>query len=214
VCRKFLFVALLAVVPFTPLRAQEQDSQQSLGDIARQSRKAKEDQAKTKSAASAKVVITEDTFPSRHTIGSSPNTTALDKPNSSAADKFVGARADFDDAERTLDQLEPLDRVELAKLALQGSSADFPGRHTWEDKLFTAKQGYVSHGRVLVREARQLLDEAQSLAANGKTPESKSKMQDLSLRLRQVMQDSLQTEANFQAILLEGQKLANQSASH
>lgn len=122
------------------------------------------------------------------------------------------ARADFDDAERTLDQLEPLDRVELAKLALQGSSADFPGRHAWEDKLFTAKQGYVSHGRVLVREARQLLDEAQSLAANGKTPESKSKMQDLSLR--QVMQDSLQTEANFQAILLEGQKLANQPASH
>ena len=209
--RKLLWIALLTAVPFTPLRAQEPDQQQSLGDIARQARKAKEDQAKT--TAAAKAVITEDSLPSRRTLGSA-SSTRLDKSNATAADKFAEANADFDDAERSLNQLEPLDRAELAKVALPGQSADFPGRAAWEDKLFAAKQGYVSHGRVLLSEARQLLDEIKSLSSAEKTPESKSKLQGLSLRLRQVMQDALQTEANFQAVLVEGQKLANQSASN
>jgi hypothetical protein len=212
--RKLLWIALLTAVPFTPLRAQELDQQQSLGDIARKARKAKEDQAKT--TAAAKAVITEDSLPSRRTLGSasSANSATLDKSHATAADKFAEASADFDDAEQSLNQLDPLDRAELAKVALPGQSADFPGRRTWEEKLFAAKQGYVSHGRVLLSEARQLLNEIKSLSLAEKTPESKSKLQGLSLRLRQVMQDSLQTEANFQAILVEGQKLANQSASN
>jgi hypothetical protein len=209
--RKLLFIALLAAVPFAPLRAQDPDQQQSLGDIARQARKAKEDQAK--SSAAAKAVITEDSLPSRRAIGSASSVTA-DKSHATAADKFAEASADFDDAERSLNELEPLDRAELAKVALPGQSADFPGRQAWEDKLFAAKQNYISHGRTLLTEARQLLDEIKSLSAAEKTPESKSKMQDLTLRMRQVMQDSLQTEANFQAILVEGQKLANQAGSH
>jgi hypothetical protein len=212
--RELLWIALLTAVPFTPLRAQEPDQQQSLGDIARQARKAKEDQAKT--AAAAKAVITDDSLPSRRTLGSasSANSATLDKSHATAAGKFAEASAAFDDAEQSLDQLDPLDRAELAKVALPGQSADFPGRRAWEEKLFAAKQGYVSHGRVLLSEARQLLNEIKSLSAAEKTPESKSKLQGLSLRLRQVMQDSLQTEANFQAILVEGQKLANQSASN
>jgi hypothetical protein len=209
--RKLLFIALLAAVPFPPLRAQEQDQQQSLGDIARQARKAKEDRAKA--SPPAQVVITEDSLPTRRTVGL-PNAAAPDRPDASAADHFAEASADFDDAERSLNELQPLDRDELAKVALPGQNADFPGRRAWEDKLFVAKQGYISHGRVLLREARGLLDEIKSLSTNEKTPASKSKMQELSLRLRQVMQDSLQTEANFQAILVEGQKLANQSTSN
>jgi len=212
--RKLLWIALLIAVPFAPLRAQEPDQQQSLGDIARKARKAKEDQAKT--TAAAKAVITEDSLPSRRTLAStsSANSATLDKSHATAADKFAEASADFDDAEQSLNQLDPLDRAELAKVALPGQSADFPSRRAWEEKLFAAKQGYVSHGRVLLSEARQLLNEIKSLSAAEKTPESNSKLQGLSLRLRQVMQDSLQTEANFQAILVEGQKLANQSASN
>ncbi len=209
--RKLLFIALLAAVPFMPLRAQEQDQQQSLGNIARQARKAKEDRAKA--SPPAQVVMTEDSLPTRRTVGL-PNSAAPDKPHPSAADHFAEASADFDDAERSLNQLEPLHRAELAKVALPGQNADFPSRQAWEDKLFAAKQGYIAHGRALLSEARRLLDEIKSLSTNEKTPESKSKMQELSLRLRQVMQDSLQTEANFQAILVEGQKLANQAMSN
>jgi hypothetical protein len=208
---KLLFIALLAAVPFAPLRAQDPDQQQSLADIARQARKAKQDQVKDPAA--AKAVITEDSLPSRRAIGWA-DSAALDKSHATAADKFAQASADFDHAERSLNELEPLGRAELAKVALPGQNADFLGRRRWEDKLFAAKQNYISHGRALLSEARQLLDEIKSLSAAEKTPESKSKMQDLTLRLRQVMQDSLQTEANFQAILVEGQKLANQASSH
>ena len=205
--RKLLSVALLAAVPLTPMRAQEQ--QQSLGDIARQARKAKQDQAR--SAGAPKSVITEDSFSGSHAAGS-PSPTPLDNPDASVADRLDAARAKLDQADGALDRLEPLDRSALARFAL-GHNSDFPGRGAWEDKLFSAKQDFVSHCRTLLRETRQVLDEAQSLAADDKTPATKSRAQDLALRARQLMQDAYQTEANFQAVILEGQRLANQPAA-
>jgi hypothetical protein len=208
--RKLLLIALLAAVPFAPLRAQDQDQQQSLGDIARQARKAKQDQSRT--VATSKGVITDDSLPSRHTPHPS-SSAAADKLNSSAADHFAAASADFDQYEQALNEIEPMNRTELAKCVLNGQSIDFPGRSAWEEKLFAAKQTYAAHGRVMLREARQLIAEGKSLAANAKTPESNAQIRELQGRIVKLMQDATRSEDAFQTIVEEGQQLATQSAA-
>jgi len=202
-----LVAAALCAFAATSVAAQEQ--QQSLGDVARQSRKAKADQAKLTST--SKSVITEDSLSSTHAAGMT-STAAPENPNASIADRIAAGRAKLDEGERALDQLEPLDRSALVKVALEGRAGDFPGRRAWEDKLFAAKQNYVSHGRELIRETKRVLDEIQSLDPNDKA--SAKRAQDLTLRARQLMQDAFQTEANFQAVILEGQELTNRAVSH
>jgi hypothetical protein len=205
--RKLLFIALLAAVPFAPLRAQDQ--QQSLGDIARQARKAKQDQSRT--VATSKGVITDDSLPGRHTRDSS--SAAANKLNASAADHFAAASADFDQYEQALNEIEPMNRTELAKCVLNAQSIDFPGRSAWEEKLFAAKQTYAAHGRVMLREARQLIAEGKSLAANAKTPESNAQIRELQGRIVKLMQDATRSEDAFQTVVEEGQQLATQSAA-
>lgn len=211
--RKFLILAVLAVVPFTPVHAQDQDQQQSLGDIARQARKAKEDQAKTVTA--SKGVITEDSLPSRHSTGLPGSTTAnnSNKGNASAEEHFAAASADFDQYEQALNEIEPMNRSELAKCVLDGNSTDFAGRSAWEEKMFSAKQNYVAHGREMLRQARQLIAEGKSLAASEKIPEVKAQARELQGRIASLMQDASRSESAFQAVVGEGQQLANQSVS-
>src|SRR5712692_1559929 len=55
--KSFLAAVIWAVMPSTPAYAQDQPSQPSLGDVARQARKDKE-----KNKAQAKTVITDDTL--------------------------------------------------------------------------------------------------------------------------------------------------------
>jgi hypothetical protein len=211
--RKLILMALLAAVPLTTVHAQDQDQQQSLGDIARQARKAKEDQSKTVTA--SKGVITEDSLPSRHSTGLSGSATAnnTNKGNASAEEHFAAASADFDQYEQALNEIDPMNRSELAKCVLDGNSAEFPGRSAWEEKMFAAKQTYVAHGREMLRQARQLIDQGKSLAASEKTPEVKTQALQLQGRIASLMQDASRSEQAFQAVVGEGQQLANQTVS-
>ena len=146
-----LLVALLwSVVPWVAVCGQEQ--QPSLGDVARQARKDKE-----KNAGTPRKVITEDNLPSSKALsGLSDLGGSQGSDGESAMAKGLAA---IDKVEATLDKLDPLDRSTLAKAALLGNDVAFPDRRVWEDKLYSAKQQYVSHGRELMREVRRILQQ-------------------------------------------------------
>src|SRR5262245_37536978 len=208
--RRVAFAAILSLAFLSPLRAQD-PQQQSLGDIARQARKAKEEKAKDPAA--SKSVLTDDDFSGSRTSSSAAGgIKSLDNSQTPLQERFATARRSFDAAERQLNFLEPMDRATLAKLALEGRSDDFPGRAAWEKKLADAKQFYVAHGRDLLRDSRVILSDLESLAASGKPNPSDPHFQDELHRLREIMQDAYQTEANFQSVVLEGQNLAKQSS--
>jgi hypothetical protein len=54
----------------------------------------------------------------------------------------------------------------------------------------------------------------ESLTSGGKASPTDAKVTELSHRALQLMQDANKTDADFQAILLEGQDLAKRAASH
>ena len=200
-----LFAALS--LPFSAcLQAQEQE--QSLGDIARQVRKTKEQ----KNEAVPKAVLTDDSLASSKSSAAPVFGDASGGSPKSTEEVVARARASLDQADRALTLLAPMDRTTLAKVALEGRDVDFPGRRAWEEKLFATKQSYVTHGRRLLEEARQVLAEIESLSSSGETSPSSARAQDLLHRAHEVMQDAFQTEANFQAVILEGQNLAKQSS--
>jgi len=202
-----LFAAsLLAALPIC---AQEAE-QQSLGDTARQARKAKEDRDKT--AAKPAKVFNEDNF---HSSGAGKADLAqLASPTASPTERMVAARRAIARGEQLLNALDPMTRTTLAETALQGQNNDFPGRRAWEEKLFAAKEHYVSHGRDLFRETKALLNNMEALTSSGNANPSDPRMTDISHRALQLMQDANKTDADFQAIVLEGQDLAKRSANH
>jgi hypothetical protein len=208
--RRSLFALVLTLFFALPLFAQDQQ-EQSLGDIARQTRKAKEE--RDKSAAQPKKVFDDENVPSS---GSSNKTdlAALDSPGASPAERLATARRMIARGEGLLDKLEPMNRSTLAQLVLEGQDLDFPGRRAWEEKLFSAKEHYVSHGRELFRETKELLNNMESLTSGGKTSPTDPRVTEISHRALQLMQDANKTDADFQAILLEGQNLAKKAASH
>lgn len=207
-----LFTLALALVPWQASYAQ--DPQPSLGDVARQARKDKENK-KTP----PKAVITEDTLPSSGAGGglafgdlgvtssgnsSSKSSASSSAEASSAMDKAI---AKLDQADAALNRVAPMDRTMLAKLALQDDDVNFPGRREWETKLYDAKQIYVAHGHDLLAQTRELLAEAQAVGDKGSASERSALMS----RLQSVMQDANRTEAAFMAIIMEGKDLAKQS---
>jgi len=104
--------------------------------------------------------------------------------------------------------MDLMDRATLVKLALQGAKADFPGRSSWEERLFTAKQDYVSQGLGLLQKARQLAASAQALKsaqASAEDPRVKQLVDDL----QGVVREAVRSDAAFQAVILEGRDLAH-----
>ncbi len=208
--RRSLLALGLTVLFALPLFAQDQQ-EQSLGDIARQARKAKED--RDKSAAQPKRVFTDENV-SPSGSSNKADLVALDNPGASPAERLATARRMIARAEDLLDKLEPMDRASLARLVLEGQDVDFPGRRAWEEKLFAAKEHYVSHGRELFRETKELLNNMESITSGNKVSPTDPRVTDISHRALQLMQDANKTDADFQAILLEGQDLAKKAASH
>jgi len=192
-----------------PLFAQD-PQQQSLGDIARQARRAKEDRDKT--AATPTKVFTDDNFHS--SAAGKADLAQLASTTVAPSERMAAARRAIARGEQLLDSLEPMNRTTLAETALQGQNNDFPGRRAWEEKLFAAKEHYVSHGRDLFRETKVLLNNMESLTSSGKVAASDPRMTEISHRALQLMQDANKTDADFQAIILEGQDLAKRSTNH
>lgn len=203
----FLVVLTWAVIPTMPSYAQDQ-AQPSLGDLARQIRKDKE-----KNATQPKTVITDDNMPSSKAL------TGLGDLGSSQGSgdgsKIANALAGLDKAEAALNKLDPLDRATLAKAALLDNDVDFPNRRNWEDKLYAAKEQYVSHGRELFHEMRQILADVQSMQATqggqGKLNPNDPRAQQLLRRVQEILQDAVRTESAYQGVVMEGWDRAKQA---
>jgi hypothetical protein len=206
-----ILAALLCFV--LPLAASAQEQQQSLGDLARQLRKEKE-----KNSTQPKTVITDDSLPGKSggglNLDSSADAQTFTGGNSEAMDR---AWAGLNRADAALNLLEPMDRATLAKFALAENDRDVPGRREWEDKLYSAKQSYISHARELIHEMRDLLTKAQALRSGngtGKISDDDPSAKEIVSRAQQLMQDAFRTQASLQAVVLEGQDLAKRAATH
>jgi len=201
----FLAALTWVLIPSAPGYAQDQPS---LGDVARQARKDKE-----KNTAQRKAVITDDSLPSSKALGGLGDLgSSKSAGDGSAMAKGVEA---LDRAETALNKLDPMDRATLAKAALLDNDVDFPNRPRWEDKLYSAKQQYVSHGRELFREMRQVLEDVQSLQSSQggqkKLSPDDPRAQELLRKLQDIVQDAVRTENAYQSVVVEGWDLAKQT---
>ena len=206
----FLAALLWLIIPSTPCRAQDQTQDQaqpqpSLADVARQARKDKE-----KNAANSKTVITDDTLPSSKGLGGLAGDLggSQGRVDSSAMAK---ALAKVEEAEAGLKQLQTLDRATLAKAVLLDNDADFPNRRVWEDKLFAAKEHYVSHEGELIAELKQIVAQVQSRQGSGKLDPNDPSSQQMKNRLLDIVQDALRTEQEYRGVVMEGWDLAKQA---
>jgi len=206
----FLAALLWLIIPSTPCRAQDQTQDQaqpqpSLADVARQARKDKE-----KNAAKSKTVITDDTLPSSKGLGG----LAGDLGGSQGrvdSNAMAKALAKVEEAEAGLKQLQTLDRATLAKAVLLDNDADFPNRRAWEDKLFAAKEHYVSHQGELIAELKQIVAQVQSRQGSGKLDPNDPSSQQMKNRLLDIVQDALRTEQEYRGVVMEGWDLAKQA---
>jgi len=158
-------------------------------------------------------VITDDSLPSSKALGGLGDLgSSKSAGDGSAMAKGLEA---LDRAETALNKLDPLDRATLAKAALLDNDMDFPNRPRWEDKLYSAKQQYVSHGRELFREMRQVLGDVQSLQSSQggqkKLSPDDPRAQELLRRLQDIVQDAVRTENAYQSVVVEGWDLAKQT---
>ncbi len=207
--RKMSFLAglLWVLIPSTPALGQDQPS---LGDVARQARKDKE-----KNKAQATKVITDDTLPSSKGLSGLALGDLGSAPGSDQGAAMGRALAGLEQAEGALNKLGPLDRATLAKAALLENDVDFPNRRSWEDRLYAAKEQYVSHGRELFREMRQILADAQSLKASQdgqkKLSPDDPRAQQMLRRIQEIMEDAVRTDRAYQAVVVEGWDLAKQA---
>lgn len=205
-------VALLwFAIPIAPGYAQEQSQDQtqpqplpSLADVARQARKDKE-----KNAAKPKTVITDENMPSsRGLTGLADLGGSQGGVDSGAMDKALAKVAE---AEAGLRKLESLDRATLAKAILLDNDVDFPNRRAWEDKLYAAKEHYVSHEGELIVELKQIVAQVQAWQSQGKLDPKDPRAQQMKTRLVEIVQDSVRTEQDYRAVVMEGWDLAKQA---
>jgi len=208
----FLAALLWLAIPVTSSYAQDQpqdqsqsQAQPSLGDIARQARKDKE-----KNAAKPKTVITDENLPSSKGLGGLGDLGSSQGGVDSSA--MAKALAKVEEAEAGLRQLQSLDRTTLAKAVLLDNDVDFPNRRAWEDKLFAAKEHYVSHEGELVAELKQIVSQVQSRqGSQGKLDPNDPRAQQMKSRLMEIVQDALRTEQDYRAVVMEGWDLAKQA---
>ena len=203
-----LWLALLA----TPGYAQDQSQdpaqprpQPSLADVARQARKDKE-----KNAAKPKTVITDENMPSSQGLSSMAGDLGSSQGGVNG-DAMAKALAKVAEAEAGLRKLESLDRATLAKAILLDNDVDFPNRRVWEDKLYAAKEHYVSHEGDLITEMKQIVAQVQSLQSQGKLDPKDPRAQQMKSRLVEIVQDAVRTEQDYRAVVMEGWDLAKQA---
>jgi hypothetical protein len=186
VVASLLWLAILA----TPGYAQDQSQdpaqpqpQPSLADVARQARKDRE-----KNATRPKTVITDESMPSSKGLtGLAGDIGGSQGGVDSGA--MAKALAKVEEAETGLKKLESLDRATLAKALLLDNDVDFPNRRAWEDKLYAAKEHYVSHEGQLIAELKQIVAQVQSWQSQGKLDPKDPRAQQMKSRLVEIVQD-------------------------
>jgi len=204
----FLAALLWLAIPSGPGDAQDQTQDQpqpSLGEIARLARKDKE-----KNAAKPKTVITDENLPSSNGLGGLSSDLGS-SPGAGDRGSMAKALARVQEAEAGLRKLESLDRATLAKVVLLDHDVDFPTRRAWEDKLYAAKEHYVSHEGELIVELKQIAAQVQSHeGSQGKLNPNDSRTQQMKNRLLEIIQDAIRTEQDYRAVVMEGWDLAKQ----
>ena len=209
--KSFLAAVIWVVISSTPAYAQDQPSQPSLGDVARQARKDKE-----KNKAQAKTVITDDTLPSSKGLGGLAASDLGSSQGSGDAGSAMARALDrVNEAEANLKKLDALDRATLAKAVLLDNDVDFPNRRNWEDRLFAAKEHYVSHGRELIGELKQMVADMRTQQASpggqGKMSPDDPRAKEMIRKVQEIVQDAVRTESAYQAVVVEGWDLAKQA---
>ena len=190
----------LGLIFCLPMQGQDAPS---LGDVARQAQKDKTNKTPAK-------VITNDDMPSdpggpSFTLGAGPEQGVRSAPAASPAEQL-------DKLESILNQVDSLDSATLARNVLRGSGAGFPGREKWEERLFVAKQAYVTQGRALLQKARQIEATAESL--KGVQDPNDPRVKNMSLKLQDFVREAVQVGSSFEAVMMEGRDLAAQASSH
>ncbi len=195
-------LALLFCLP-----GHSQDSP-SLGDVARQTQKDKANKPVAK-------VFTNDDMPSSSGSTSSALGGGAGRVVAPSSDGTAGAPQSpaqmLERLQSALDHLDSLDRASLARDVLEGDDSEFAGRAKWEEKLFAAKQTFVAQTRAILQKAKQLT--ASSEGIQDATDTSDAHVKILSDKLDQLVQQTQQNSAAFQAVVAEGKALAAQPAA-
>ncbi|HKW31430.1 MAG TPA: hypothetical protein VJN92_00385 [Candidatus Acidoferrum sp.] len=209
VVASLLWLALFA----TPGHAQDQSQdpaqaqpQPSLADVARQARRDRE-----KNAAKPKTIITDENMPSSKGLTGLAGDLGGGPQGGVDSNAMAKALAKVQEAEAGLKQLESLDRATLAKAILLDNDVDFPSRRAWEDKLYAAKEHFVSHEGQLIVELKQIVNQVQSWQNQGKLDPKDPRAQQMKSRLVEIVQDAIRTEQDYRAVVMEGWDLAKQA---
>ncbi len=208
--------AACALTLLLGLPGHSQDSP-SLGDLARQAQK-------DKSNAPPRKVITNEDLPSASVLGSSGSGSGLGSSLNAGIGQSGGAAGSskpgaaqtplqaLERMEAFMNQIDSQDRATLVKTILQGVDSDFPGRSKWEERLYAAKQVYVSQGRDIAQRGRQILAATDSLQGNHDPNDPRVKQ--VNEQLKDLVRDGVRADAAFQAVILEGRDLAKQASPH
>jgi hypothetical protein len=205
--RSLSLIAACALALVFSSSGRGQDSP-SLGDLARQAQKDKANKPSAK-------VITNDDMPSS-SDGLSPalggGLGRVVQPGSTGNPGGIQSPEEgLQKLQASVDHLDSLDRTTLAKDVLEGNDSDFPGRAKWEEKLFAAKQTFVSQTRVVLQKATQLTASAQGIK-DAEDPED-LRVKNLGAKLQQLVEETQRNSAAFQAVVMEGKDLAAHPAA-
>ncbi len=154
--------------------------------------------AQNKAQASPKNTFTNDGLVSGKgsLLGAGVPDVAASGGGGSAFDAAIGK---MDEAIQKLDLLGSLDHANLFNIATGGSSADFPGRKSWEDRMLVARQNYVVHGKELIQGSKALMLQAKALHdAQPNLPASDPRVQSFEAKLRANMELARQIGSGFQ----------------
>jgi hypothetical protein len=197
---------LLALVFCSPGRGQDSHS---LGDTARESQKDKDGRPP------AKVFTNEDMHPVSEGISAAlgaPKHDA-DKQGSDGhdVDNHSGNRSNDGSLEKLqelLNQLASMDRAMLVKNVLGSTPPNFPGLVKWEEELFVAKQTFVSQSRDALQKEKQLEDSVEDM--KGAPDPNDPRLKTVVAKLQEIMEETQQANAAFQAVITEGKNLVAQ----
>jgi hypothetical protein len=200
--RLTILVAVISVLS-TPGRSQDS---QSLGDLARQLQS-------QKSTGQPKTVITNDDLPSASPVTIHELEKAVDAAASTKSGTDTSPLASLAHWESVVKEIDSMDRATLLKVALDGANPDFPGHRNWEEKLFAAKQTYVSQGEEYIQRARQLLEMAHALKGAQASPDD-PRVKELDENLKRLVRESVGADVAFRTVIMEGRDLAHQVPAH
>jgi hypothetical protein len=195
----------LALIICSPGRGQDSPS---LGDVARQAQKDKANKPP------AKVITNDDMGSGSGGVSSAQGAGSGRVVQPGAAGDPGGIQSPGEGLDRlqsSVDHLDSLDRATLATDVLEGNNSDFPGRAKWEERLFAAKQTFVSQTRAIIQKARQLTASSESIK-DAQDPND-ARVKNLATKLDQLVQQAQQDSAAFQAVVAEGKNIAAHPAA-